>query len=468
MHSHLYLAGAGPYHEEHTTSLLLEHLSHVDVILYDRLINESLLSYAKKTCIVEYVGKSLNETIHTQDYINQRIGHYLQQNLSVLRLKSGDPFLFGRGFEEYTYARQHNFPVTIIPGLSSSLAIATQIGLPLTLRNVSHGVTILTGMDANQEVPAFSFNAQHHSYVFLMSVRHFNRISQEMQANGFSPTTPTIAISNGTYMNQQIVGGSLSTIHQKMQHYGQKNPAIIVVSPTIPVWQEIYTPTLLSTKIDGADLPLLDHTYMFHSIHTPLLTHTPQTLSSDDLKKIEQAHTIVLSSPITASYASAHKSHWAEKTIVAIGPKTYATAKQNNLTISYDPNITSLSDYISKHNLDNTVILTSDYGKEIRHSTPWSNQIISLFSLSEQKIDIQNISYDAITVYSPSTLHALLNAIKLQNKQALFDIPLFCFGQNVYEQARHSDFKHVHCIQTNDHTFFYQQIHLYFKERHAR
>lgn len=465
MQAHLYLAGCGPYSEDYTTAILHDTIASSDVILYDRLINKALLSHAKKDVIIEYVGKDVNEKTNTQANINKQILTYLQQNKRVLRLKSGDPFLFGRGFEEYEIAKSNNFPVTVLPGMSSSLAIASAIGLPLTLRDVSQGITILTGTNAHNEIPAYTFQNTHHSYVFLMSVRNFASISQQMIASGFAKTTPAIAISNGTYPNQQIVCSTLQHLHQKMKKYNQANPAIIIVSPTIPYWQKYYHPKILSTKIDGTDFPELDKKYACDSHHFPLLNHESLTLSEIQLKQLHDATTIILSSPITTNYAKLLAINWEDKQIIAIGPKTKVIADSIFSNVNYYPDITSLDAYINKHSTNNTVILTSSYGKDIRIDTEYLDIIIPIFSLFPTNMQIPPTTFDAITVYSPSSLQALISTIENNHIAELFSIPLFCFGKNVYNVAIQSAFISPILIETNQHDIFYQHIHSYFKER---
>lgn len=468
MLGHLYLAGCGPYDENFVTSALIEHIQLADVILYDRLINKDLLKYAKKSAIVTYVGKELGEQLHTQDYIHSQILSYLKQDKTVVRLKSGDPFLFGRGFEEYQIAKQHAFPVTVIPGLSSALSVPSTIGLPLTLRNVSYGVSILTGTDADQNTPQHSFSSMKHSYVFLMSVKHFDVISKHMINAGFDHTQEAIAISNGTYSNQQIVCGTITNIHEKMRAYNQQNPALIIVSPTIAYWKKYYTPRILSTKIDGSDFEDFDTTFNIKSVHIPLLSHKPLPLSEDAATKLKASETLVLSSPITARYTQSLQIPLHAKQIVAIGPKTKQMADQYFSNVLFDKQITTLTEYIHQQiTLENTAILTSNIGKDIRIDNTYSQNIIPIFSLNKINTKIPHTPFDAITVYSPSSLSALTEQIQQQSLEPLFSIPLFCFGTHVYEEALNSPFQYPICIKTNKHNVFYQAIQNYFKERYA-
>ncbi|MGL4662352.1 MAG: uroporphyrinogen-III C-methyltransferase [Culicoidibacterales bacterium] len=463
--AHLYLAGCGPYHEELTTSTLKDFIAETDVILYDRLINKALLSHASPNTIIEYVGKDIKEKTNTQITINTRILFYLNQNKRVLRLKSGDPFLFGRGFEEYKIAKHHHFPVTIIPGVSSSLAIASSIGLPLTLRDVSHGITILTGMNAKNQVPEFSYQNKQHSYVFLMSVKNFDTIAKQMISSGFPSSTLAIAISNGTYPNQQITCATLPTLSHKMQKYNQKNPAIIIVSPTISHWKKYYYPKILATKIDSADFGKLDHAYQLETTHIPLLSPSPLSLSDTQFKQLNEAKTIIISSPITAEYAKNIAINWKAKEIVVIGPKTKQISDTLFQNVIYDQHITSLQSYIDKYSTKNTVVLTSSYGKDIRLNEDFNHIIIPIFELNTNSNRLPTSSFDAITVYSPSTLEALVESIQNDNITEFFTLPLFCFGKNVYELAHASPFQNTILVETNQHEQFYQHIYLYFKER---
>lgn len=468
MIGHLSLAGCGPYSEELVSSLLIDHIQQADVILYDRLINKHLLRHAQKDALIEYVGKSLNETVHTQEAINSKILSYLQANKRVVRLKSGDPFLFGRGFEEYQIARANNFEVTVIPGQSSSMAIASSIALPLTLRNISHGMTILTGVDAKQETPDFSFTTQNHSYVFLMSTRHFEIIAQKMIEQNFPSTTPAIAISNGTYPNQQIVCGRLDNIQVRMKQYNQANPAIIIVSPTINYWKEYYRPNLLSTKIEFSDYEEVDQKYHTKTTHLPLLKHQLIPLTSEQLNTLERASTIILASPITLHYAKNLPIQWDKKSIVALGPKTYEVAKPFFDNIQFSNETPTLASYIQTHPMENTICLTSTSGKDLRINEDYCEKIIPIFSLETTNSLLPQTSFDAITVYSPSTLWELEKQIQEQGIPEYATLPLFCFGQNVFNAAKESSFTQPILISTNDNERFYEGIELYFKERFSK
>lgn len=465
MIGHLTLAGCGPYSEELVSSLLIDHLQQADVVLYDRLINKHLLRYAKQDAIVEYVGKSLNETIHTQDAINEKILSYLKDNKRVMRLKSGDPFLFGRGFEEYQIARDNHFEVSLIPGQSSSIAIASSIALPLTLRNVSHGITILTGLDAKQKTPDFSFTSQNHSYVFLMSTRHFEIIAQKMVEQNFPSTTPSIAISNGTYPNQQIVCGELTTIQKRMQAYNQANPAIIIVSPTINYWKEYYKPQLFSTKIEFDDYHQFDTAHNTKTTHIPLLTHTKLTLSNAEIAALNDANTIIIASPISAQYAKDLPISWQDKKVIALGPKTYEVAQPLFPHVQSAFDTPTVASYIQAHPMEKTLCLTSTAGKDFRIDAEYSDNIIPIFDLQANDVQLPQTPFDAITVYSPSTLLELEKQIQAQGVLEYATLPLFCFGENVFKAAKESIFTQPILVSTNDNKRFYTEIELYFKER---
>ncbi|MFN4145620.1 MAG: uroporphyrinogen-III C-methyltransferase, partial [Runella sp.] len=141
----LTLVGAGPGDPDLITLKAVKVLQSADVVLHDALANSALLAYCKPTCVVVNVGKRFGQHSCNQDVINHLIVEYAQQYGHVVRLKGGDPFVFGRGYEELDYAQRHGIEVAIVPGISSSYAVPALAGIPLTSRGVSESFWVVTG-----------------------------------------------------------------------------------------------------------------------------------------------------------------------------------------------------------------------------------------------------------------------------------------------------------------------------------
>ena len=145
------LVGAGPGDEELITVKGLKAIKSGDVIIYDDLINKNLLRYAKEGAELIYVGKRKGKHSYKQEDINRLLVEKAKENKVVVRLKGGDPFVFGRGGEEILYLKKHNIPYEVIPGITSAIGVPEVAGIPLTHRKVSTSFTVVTGHEAEDK-----------------------------------------------------------------------------------------------------------------------------------------------------------------------------------------------------------------------------------------------------------------------------------------------------------------------------
>lgn len=226
----LTLIGAGPGDPELITLKAVRALGEADVVMYDALVAPELLDYCRPDALKVYVGKRKSAYSCTQEEINPLIVHYAQQYGHVVRLKGGDPFVFGRGYEEAQYARQHGLDVALIPGISSSYAVPAMAGVPLTSRGVSESFWVVTGTTKDGELSEdLQLAAQSTAtVVILMGMHQLPKITGLFAGVG-KADTPVAIIQNGTTPDERVVFGHISDIVERVEQEGISNPAVIVV-----------------------------------------------------------------------------------------------------------------------------------------------------------------------------------------------------------------------------------------------
>jgi uroporphyrin-III C-methyltransferase len=231
----VYLLGAGPGDPDLLTVRGLRLLRNAEVIVYDNLVDPSLLTHADLRAERIYVGK-IGRSIQTpQDQINALLIENALQGKLVVRLKGGDPFLFGRGGEEALALRDAGVEFEVIPGVSSAIAAPAYAGIPLTHRGISKSVTILTGArggDGKFDDDLLSGSAAE-TIVILMGLTNLPQIADRLLEAGRTPDTPVAVISWGTYETQKTIVGSLSDIARRVESEHLQAPAVIVVGEVV-------------------------------------------------------------------------------------------------------------------------------------------------------------------------------------------------------------------------------------------
>lgn len=232
----LSLVGAGPGDPDLITLKALKVLKSADVILYDALANDSLLDYCKPSAQKVFVGKRYGCHALSQQEINLLIVEMAVEHGHVVRLKGGDPFVFGRAQEEIEMANQMGIPVEVIPGISSALAVPAMQGIPLTSRGVAESFWVTTGTTQNGDISGdISLAAQSAATVIiLMAMSKLEQI-MDIFAKAGKSATPVAIIQNGTCENEKTVIGTVKDIAFRSQHAGLSNPAIIVVGEVVTI-----------------------------------------------------------------------------------------------------------------------------------------------------------------------------------------------------------------------------------------
>jgi uroporphyrin-III C-methyltransferase len=232
----VYLVGAGPGDPGLLTVKARDLLASCDVVIYDYLVNPELLSLIPLAAERTYVGKIGGGQQTPQYEINRLLINHAQRGRRVVRLKGGDPFLFGRGGEEAESLHSAGIPFEVVPGISSALAVPAYAGIPLTHRGFSSSVAVLTGAqvgDGKPEYAALRSLASADTIVVLMGVAHLHEIADDLITSGRSPETPAAVIRWGTYEGQQTVIGTLRTIAGEAERARMRAPAVIIIGEVV-------------------------------------------------------------------------------------------------------------------------------------------------------------------------------------------------------------------------------------------
>ena len=234
----VYIVGAGPGDVELLTLKALKAIEKADIVLYDRLIGEDIISMLKKMDKqLVYVGKENYERgDKRQEEINKLIKKYVDEGKIVVRLKGGDPFVFGRGGVEAEFLSKHNIPFEIIPGLSSVNAVPTAAGIPLTHPNLSSSILVVTG---KEEVKNFFNCVVNGTIVILMGKDTLKEICRGLIKIGRKPTTPVAIIENGTLRDQRVIVGDLSNIANIVEKEELKGTVLVVVGEVVRLFDVI-------------------------------------------------------------------------------------------------------------------------------------------------------------------------------------------------------------------------------------
>ena len=233
----VYLVGAGPGDPQLITLKGRRVLEQADAILYDHLAAEALLDFAPPGAERLYVGKKKSAHAFTQEEICEMLIDRARRGLTVVRLKGGDPFLFGRGGEEAEALADAGIPFEVVPGVTSPLGIAAYTGVPLTHREHTSAVTFVTG----HAVDAIDWAKVGHAetLVIFMGLTTFTAIAHELVARGRSPETPAMAVRWATRPDQETLTGTLATLPRLIAERGMKPPATIVVGEVVKLREKL-------------------------------------------------------------------------------------------------------------------------------------------------------------------------------------------------------------------------------------
>ena len=249
----VFLVGAGPGDPELITLKGLRSLRKADVLVYDRLICPDLLDEAPSKARRVFAGKASGHHSMKQEEINALLITYARRGCIVVRLKGGDPFVFGRGGEEALALAQAGIPFEVVPGVSSAIAVPAYAGIPVTQRGLVSSVTIVTGHE-QQSCGSSGVNWEAlatlgGTLVILMGVEVLSHITQRLLSGGLHPDTPAAVIQQGTVPQQRVVTDTLVGIAEHAWAARITSPAVVVIGAVVALsdplaWFETLTPQL--------------------------------------------------------------------------------------------------------------------------------------------------------------------------------------------------------------------------------
>jgi uroporphyrin-III C-methyltransferase len=234
----VWLAGAGPGDPGLVTVLGLHAIAEADAILYDALVNERLLALARPTAQRIYAGKRKGKPSWKQHDISLNLVSLARKGARVLRLKGGDPFVFGRGSEEALTLARARIPFRIVPGVTAGIGGLAYAGIPVTDRDINHTVTFVTGHGADGKLPPLDWDAvakASPTLVFYMALAHADEIAARLMAAGRKPDEPAAVVSNATTGRQKVDVTTLECLGAAAQNAA--GPAILVVGENVRLRQ---------------------------------------------------------------------------------------------------------------------------------------------------------------------------------------------------------------------------------------
>lgn len=243
MSGKVYLVGAGPGDEKLITLKAVELLKKADVVLYDRLVNKKILSMIPKKTEKVYVGRDVGDDYKHQKFTNDLMLKFAKKKKNIVRLKGGDPIIFGRGGEEAQYLKQHKIKYEIIPGITSGIASAIYSGIPLTHRKYASSVVFVTGHeDPEKKKEAVKWKKLANSVdtiVIMMGLSRIEIICKELAKGGMKKSMPVAVIQNGTTSSHRMILGNISNIAKQVKQKKIKSPSIIIVGQVVELSKTI-------------------------------------------------------------------------------------------------------------------------------------------------------------------------------------------------------------------------------------
>ncbi len=231
---HITLVGAGPGDAELITIKGIKALQTADVVLYDALVNEELLEFAPAHAVKVYVGKRSGDHSYSQDAVNKLMIDYALNYGHVVRLKGGDPFVFGRGFEELDFAASYSIPAQVIPGISSSIGVPGMQHIPVTHRGLSESFWVVTGTTANGTISKDMYDAARSkaTVVVLMGIHKLGEIAEIFKSEGKN-RLPVAVIQSGSTKEEKVAIGIVDTIAEIVEEKQIGAPAMIVFGEVV-------------------------------------------------------------------------------------------------------------------------------------------------------------------------------------------------------------------------------------------
>ena len=241
----VYLVGAGPGAADLLTVRAVSVLARADIVFHDALINHETLAHCGAGCILVPVGRRGGFRVpHRQARIHQLMADAAERYGTIVRLKGGDPGVFGRGGEEMAFLTARSIPWEVVPGISAGIGGLSLLGFPVTHRDVSSSVTLLTGSRTTtgmfDELPLSAPLTPSQTLVFYMSFQHLHSVARTLMARGMPSGTPALCVSWLSYPHQALLSAPLSEIGDAVAASSLTPPALLVVGDVVAFWQRLH------------------------------------------------------------------------------------------------------------------------------------------------------------------------------------------------------------------------------------
>ncbi|MCX8207204.1 MAG: uroporphyrinogen-III C-methyltransferase [Methanothrix sp.] len=339
----VYLVGAGPGDPELITVRGLRLLREADVVLHDRLLNEELLRGLDAEIID--VGKAPGRHKLSQEEINELLIKKAREGKIVVRLKGGDPYLFGRGGEEALALREAGIPFEVVPGVTSAIAAPALAGIPVTHRGVSAAFTVVTGHEEPGKEKDLDWHALARlggTLVVLMGVGRIRENTSMLIDGGLSPQTPAALIERGSWPDQRCVRGTLGDIAERASSFKVKSPSVLVVGDVVNLEKHLGRRRIAILRAESQldESVRLAERYGFIPVPAPSISPRALELPQDIKEKIEKAECVVFTSSNGVEIISRRSGLLdliRKKRVAAIGPKTAQALSERGVNVDVIP-----------------------------------------------------------------------------------------------------------------------------------
>lgn len=368
----VYLVGAGPGDPELMTLKAKRLLSEAEVVLFDRLLSPEMLKGLDGAELID-VGKTAGNHKMTQEEINQLLIEKAEEGKVVVRLKGGDPYLFGRGGEEALALLGRGIHFEVVPGVTSAIAAPELAGIPVTHRGVTSSLTIVTGHEEPGKDSPLDWNVLarlNGTLVVLMGVSRLDKNVSALISGGRPPETPAAIVEKGGWPRQRMISGTLENIVSKAKDARIEPPAILVVGEVVKLADQLAPKKIAIFRPDAQmkDSAELARDYGFQAVCAPSISLVKKPLPDDLARRLKLAECVVFTSANGVDMALGNDSIRAglkDKVIVSIGPKTRRALDKQGLTSEVPEEYSSRGlEILLRNRCKNVLFLRSAQGSQ--------------------------------------------------------------------------------------------------------